>query len=142
MRNDDVVVVESSVWIDYLHGSENAETLWLEKHLIGRRISLLDLTLCEVLQGMRSDKAFAQAVDDLSEFQVFSTGGASLALVAARNYRSLRRRGITIRQIIDCLIATYCIQNGFFLLHRDRDFDPFEKYLGLRVVHPAIPRVQ
>jgi predicted nucleic acid-binding protein len=67
---------------------------------------------------------------------VYATGGTELALAASDNYRFLRKRGITIRKTIDCLIATFCIREGHALLHRDRDFDPFEEHLGLKVVHP------
>jgi hypothetical protein len=73
---------------------------------------------------------------DLSKFEVFETGGEALAVASAQNYRSLRSRGDTIRKTIDCLIATFCLTEGHSLLHRDHDFDPFEKHLGLRVVHP------
>ena len=77
---------------------------------------------------------FAQVRDHLLTFQVFETGGSDLALAAAENYRALRRRGHTVRKTIDCLIATFCLEAGHTLLHRDRDFDPFEKVLGMSVV--------
>jgi hypothetical protein len=99
------------------------------------RVGLTDLILCEVAQGVRRDAAFWRLIEDLSEFEIFSTGGAALAVASASNYRALRAKGHTVRKTIACLIATFCIENGHVLLHRDRDFDPFEQYLGLRVIH-------
>jgi predicted nucleic acid-binding protein len=131
-----MVIVDATVWIDYLRGDENPETLWLESQLTHQPIGLTDLTLCEVLQGVRGRSEFSHACDDLLRFQLFSTGGLDLAIAAARNYLSLRERGQTVRKTIDCLIATFCLQAGHELLHRDRDFDAFERTLGLRVVHP------
>jgi len=86
------------------------------------------------LQGVRGERAFAEVQEQLLEFEVFDSGGAEVAVAAARNYRSLREQGLTVRTTIDCLIATFCLENGHSLLHRDRDFDVFEKRLGLRVV--------
>jgi len=88
------------------------------------------------LQGTRDDADFAEVERGLLRFHVFSTGGIELATAAARNYQVLRGEGHTIRKTIDCLIATFCLQQGHQLLHRDRDFDVFERHLGLRVVHP------
>jgi len=131
-----MVIVDTTVWIDYLRGAENPETAWLDRELTRQRLGLTDLILCEVLQGVRGDAAFAQVRDELLGFQVFETGGKELAIAAAVNYRSLREKGYTVRRTIDCLIATFCLQAGHELLHRDRDFDGFEKGIGLRVVHP------
>jgi predicted nucleic acid-binding protein len=104
---------------------------------MGRQhLGLTDLSLCEILQGISADGAFNQVLNDLSRFHVFDAGGAATAVAAAQNYRLLRRRGHTVRKTIDCLIATFCLEEGHGLLHRDRDFDPFEKHLGLLVVHP------
>ncbi len=94
------------------------------------------LILCEVLQGIREDNHFAEVRDELLGFHLFEAGGKELALASALNYRALRAHGYTIRRTIDCLIATFCLQAGHELLHRDRDFDAFEKTLGLRVIHP------
>ena len=129
-----MVIVDTTVWIDYLRGAENRETLWLDRELQQQRLGLTDLILCEVLQGIRDNAVFAQVRDHLLTFQVFETGGSDLALAAAENYRALRRRGHTVRKTIDCLIATFCLEAGHTLLHHDRDFDHFEKVLGLRVV--------
>ena len=131
-----MVIVDTTVWIDYLAGTANGQTFWLDRELDRQRLGLTDLILCEVLQGIRTDPAFASVRRDLEKFHIFESGGIDLALAAAQNYRLLRRRGATVRKTIDCLIATFCLQAGHQLLHHDRDFDPFEKHLGLRVVHP------
>jgi predicted nucleic acid-binding protein len=130
-----MVIVDTTVWIDYLGGADNRETEWLDRELGQQPLGLLDLILCEVLQGIRADTAFNQVRKDLLKFETFDSGGAEIAIASARNYRSLRTQGITIRKTIACLIATCCICKGHALLHRDRDFDPFEKHLGLRVIH-------
>ncbi len=130
-----MVIIDTTVWIDYLRGTENPETRWLDRELQRQRLGLTDLILCEVLQGIRDQNAFARAQADLLEFQVFQTGSTALAVAAAQNYRGLRERGYTVRKTIDCLIATFCLHAKHKLLHRDHDFDPFEKVLGLQVVH-------
>lgn len=132
-----MVIVDTTVWIDYLRGVENPETLWLDRELQRQRLGLTDLILCEVLQGIRDQRAFAQVQADLLKFQIFQTGGRELAIAAAQNYRALRQHGHTVRKTIDCLIATFCLQARHELLHRDRDFDSFESVLGLRVLHAA-----
>lgn len=131
-----MVVVDSTVWIDYLNGRQDSQTEWLDRHLPRERIGVADLTLCEVLQGFRDQAKFERAYSRLTALHVFNTGGAAMAISSAENYRILRAKGITVRKTIDCLIATFCIWRGHVLLHRDRDFDPFEKHLGLRVLHP------
>ena len=87
------------------------------------------------MQSIRDQGTFAQVQADLLKFQVFETGGTALAVAAAQNYRELRQHGYTVRKTVDCLIATFCLQAEHELLHRDRDFDSFEKVLGLQVVH-------
>jgi predicted nucleic acid-binding protein len=131
-----MVIVDTTVWIDYLGGRKNDHTSWLDRELGRQRLGLTDLILCEVLQGIRGDAAFTRVRRGLLKFQLFDTGGINLAVAAAHNYRWLRQRGYTVRKTIDCLIATFCLETGHSLLHRDHDFDPFEKHLGLRVVHP------
>ena len=132
-----MVIVDTTVWIDYLRGVENPETRWLDRELQRQRLGLTDLILCEVLQGIRDQSAFSRVQADLLRFQVFQTGGSGLAVAAAQNYRDLRAKGYTVRKTIDCLIATFCLQAKHELFHRDHDFDPFEALLGLRVVHAA-----
>jgi predicted nucleic acid-binding protein len=131
-----MVIIDTTVWIDYLGGIVNEHTTWLDLELSRQRLGLTDLILCEVLQGIRSDLAFSQVQRDLTKFQVYETDGVDLSIAAAQNYRSLRQQGATVRKTVDCLIATFCLKSDHGLLHRDRDFDPFEKHLGLRVVHP------
>jgi len=132
-----MVVVDTTVWIDYLRGIANPHTDWLNDQMRSRRIGLTDLTLCEVLQGIREPAAFREIRNELlRRFFLFEPGGQELAIAAAQNYRTLREQGHTVRKTIDCLIATFCLQAGHQLLHRDRDFDAFERVLGLNVVHP------
>ena len=131
-----MVIVDSSVWIDYLADRSMPEVDWLARNVESDEISLTDLTLCEVLQGLRDDQSFERVLHRLMLLPMFQICGTTLAIASAENYRILRAKGITVRKTIDCLIATFCIRNGHALLHRDRDFDPFEKHLGLRVVHP------
>src|SRR5580698_3658149 len=130
-----MVIVDTTVWIDYLRGSHNPQTDWLENELTRRRLALTDLILCEVLQGVRGDDDYIQVRNHLLKFHVFTTADIKLAGRAAENYRELRRRGRTVRKTIDGLIATFCMQNNHFLLHRDRDFDQFENELDLKVIH-------
>lgn len=131
-----MVIVDTSVWIDYLGGITNQHTSWLDRQLTRQRLGLTDLIFCEVLQGIRDNAAFTRVRHDLSSFRIFTTGGKDLAVAAAQNYRSLRQSGYTVSKTIDCLIATFCLEAGHALLHRDQDFDPFEKLLALRVIHP------
>lgn len=132
-----MVIVDTTVWVDYLNGISTPEVEWFERESERQRLGLLDLTVCEVLQGISTDAAAARVLRTLRSFEIFDTGGIALAEAAARNYRSLRARGRTVRKTIDCLIATFCLQHSHRLLHCDRDFDPFEEGLGLQVVHPS-----
>ena len=129
-----MVIVDTTVWIDYLGGFRNSQTVWLDRELGRQPLALTDIILCEILQGIRSDAAFAHTRRELEKFYLFETGGRELAVATARNYRRLRRAGYTVRTTIDCLIATFCLEAGHSLLHRDHYFDPFEKCLGLSVV--------
>ena len=131
-----MVIVDTTVWIDYFQGTQNPETDWLNTELDRQRLGLTDIVLCEVLQGVRNDVVAKEVEGTLLKLEVFETGSVTLAREAARNYRALRSRGHTVRKTIDCLIATFCLREQHSLLHRDRDFDPFEKYLDLSVVHP------
>ena len=130
-----MILVDSSVWIDYFNGIKTRETDTLDQ-ILGEQILLVgDLILAEVLQGFRRDEDFEQARRALFSFQIVKMLDPELAVQSARNYRTLRSQGITIRKTIDCLIATYCIESGNALLHSDRDFDAFEDRLGLSVIH-------
>jgi predicted nucleic acid-binding protein len=131
-----VVIVDTTVWIDYLGGAQNSETEWFNRELDRQRLGLTDLILCELLQGIRDEIAFSRVERELRKFEVFETGSVELAVAAARDFRKLRQRGHTVRKTIDCLIATFCLRHGHSLLHRDRDFGPFEHVLGLSVIHP------
>jgi predicted nucleic acid-binding protein len=131
-----VVIVDTTVWIDYFRGRWTAQTRWLDQALGVTRVGLCDLILCELLQGMETDAAAADVLAQMSSFDLLDTGGLDLAVASARNYRRLRARGQTVRKTIDCLIATLCLRDGHELLHNDRDFDAFEAVLGLRVIHP------
>jgi predicted nucleic acid-binding protein len=131
-----MIIVDTTVWIDYLRGTTNPETVWMDRGLERLRFGLTDLILCEVLQGIREQSQFTRVRDDLLKFHVFPGGGIDLAISAAQNYRKLRQRGYTVYKTIDCWIATFCLEGNHQLLHRDHDFDAFEKVLGLRVVHP------
>jgi predicted nucleic acid-binding protein len=112
------------------------ETEWLDREIEREKIGLTELILCEVLQGVRSDREFTSLRKQLLEFAVFSSGGLEMAVEAAENFRELQRRGFTVRKTIDCWIATFCIREGYGLLHRDRDYGMFERVLVLRVIRP------
>jgi predicted nucleic acid-binding protein len=131
-----MVIIDTTVWIDYLRGVSNKETNYLDREVARQRFGLTDLILCEILQGISDEKSLTRVLQELRNFELFETGGADLAIEAARNFRRLRQHGHTVRKTIDCLIATFCLQHGHSLLHRDRDFDHFEELLGLTVVHP------
>ena len=132
-----MVIVDTTVWIDYFEDTSTPEADWLDGQLDRQRLGVTDIIVCELLQGVR-DEAEATAVErDLAKLEVFNTGGVELAKAAAQNYRTLRRRGYTVRKTIDCLIATFCLREGHSLLHRNRDFDAFERFLDLSVIHPG-----
>ena len=131
-----MVIVDTTVWVDYFNALQNPETDWLDVELEHQRLGLPDLILCEVLQGFGDELVAKKIERELRKLEQLETGSVALALDAARNYRALRSRGHTVRKTIDCLIATFCLRGRHSLLHRDRDFDPFEEMLGLSVVHP------
>ncbi|PYU98137.1 MAG: PIN domain nuclease [Acidobacteria bacterium] len=131
-----MVIVDTTVWVDYFRGLQNPQTDWLHEEADRQRLGLTDLILCEVLQGVRDETAARHVRQELLKCEVFEAVGIPLAIEAARNYRTLRSHGHTVRKTIDCLIATFCLRQRHSLLHRDRDFDPFEKLLGLIVIHP------
>ena len=131
-----MVIVDTTVWIDYLNGVQTPQTDWLDTEVEKQRLGLTDLILCEILQGVKTDGQATETQRELMKFEVMPMSSIELAVAAAQNYRKLRAKGRTVRKTVDCLIATFCLTNGFTLLHNDRDFDPFEEILGLRVIHP------
>ncbi len=131
-----MVIVDTSVWADYFRGVSSPQTDWVHREVENLRLGILDLILCEVLQGVVEDRQFAEVHRSLLAFEVFVAGGVELSVAAARNCRTLRAKGKTVRKTMDCLIATFCILNNHELLHTDKDFDPFERELGLKVLHP------
>jgi predicted nucleic acid-binding protein len=126
-----VIVVDSSVWIDFLNGRKMPHVECLHAVLGTEEIILGDLMLCEVLQGLDSERAARQVESLLRRFEIVAMAGDAIAVAAARNFRSLRKRGITVRKTIDLLIGTWCIENRKPLLHNDSDFRPMARYLGL-----------
>jgi predicted nucleic acid-binding protein len=132
-----VVIVDTTVGVDYLNGISTPEIDWFDRESERQRLGLLDLTVCEVLQGLSTDAAAARVLRTLRRFEIFDTDGMTLREAAARNYRHLRARWRTRPKTIDCLIATFCLEHSHALLHCDHDFDPFEDVLGLQVVHPG-----
>lgn len=133
-----MILVDSSVWIAYFRGTRNEQTDILDVLLSSEPIAVGDLMLAEVLQGFNSERDFNQAKNVLLSLQQLEIGGTELAIQAARNFRTLRLHGVTVRKTIDVLIATKCIESDLLLLHSDRDFDAFETHLGLRVVRREI----
>ena len=131
-----MIVVDSSVWIDYFNGRVTPQTDWLDSAIGSQYIVVGDLILTEVLQGFQSDIDFKTAEKLLLSFPVVEMVGKEKAVKSAETYRLLRKKGVTIRKTIDVMIGTFCIKNGYSLLHDDRDFDPLQKYLGLKVVNP------
>jgi predicted nucleic acid-binding protein len=131
-----MLVVDSTVWIDYFNGAETPQVGFLDRVLDQVPILVGDLILAEVLQGFRQDADFETAHRLLTRFTQAQMVSPALAVQSARNYRLLRQKGVSVRKTIDSLIATYCIANDNELLHNDSDFDGYEKYLGLLVVHP------
>lgn len=129
-----MIVVDSSVWIDYFNGKKTPQTNWLDSSLGDIPIIVGDLILTEVLQGFQNDKDFKIARDLLLEMPIMEMGGRDLSIQSALNYRALRKKGATVRKTIDVMIGTFCIHYRLPLLHDDRDFDPMVKFLGLKIV--------
>lgn len=131
-----MIIVDSSVWIDAFGGVVNPRTVWLRSAIGREEIGLTSLILFEVLQGVRHDARFRECRETLLELPVFETVGSELAVRAAENFRHLRARAVTVRNTIDCILATFCIERRYRLLHNDRDFNAFEAHLGLDVFYP------
>jgi predicted nucleic acid-binding protein len=129
-----MILVDTSVWIDYFKGVETQESNLLDIALINDEVAIGDLILLEILQGFRSDKDYETAKAHLLVLYQFRMLSPDIALKAAENYRILRKKGITIRKTADVIIATFCISNRIPLLFADRDFIPFIKHLKLQPV--------
>jgi predicted nucleic acid-binding protein len=127
-----MILVDSSVWIDYFNGVETTETALLDEFLSTDAICIGDIILAEVLQGFRSDRDYKLAKEILTELPIYQIVTPELALVGADNYRKLRKKGVTIRKSVDNWIATFCIENRIPLLFSDKDFNPYVEHLGLR----------
>jgi hypothetical protein len=129
-----MIMVDSSVWIDYFTGVINKQTDTLDKILGLRPIAVGDLILSEVLQGFRRDRDYEAAKTLFDELTVFEMLGKNMALKSVENFRALRMKGITIRKTADVIIASFCIERKLPLLFSDKDFNPFVKHLGLAEV--------
>jgi predicted nucleic acid-binding protein len=129
-----MVIVDSSVWIDYFNGRDIPEVAKLDRLLETELLGVGDLILAEVLQGFRQDKDYQTAKHLLTSLTVFEMLGVEMAIKSADNFRDLRKKGITVRKTIDVMIATFCIENGHELLFSDKDFTPFVEHLGLMAV--------
>jgi predicted nucleic acid-binding protein len=126
-----LIVVDTSVWIDFLNGRSTPPVRRLREILGAEEVAIGDLMLCEILQGLDSERSAAEVESLLRRFALVPMVGESIAVIAARNYRLLRRRGVTVRKTIDLLIGTWCIENRRPLLHNNRDFRPMTRHLGL-----------
>ena len=131
-----VIIVDSSVWIDYFNGISTWQTDLLDNYLADVPIIIGDLILAEVLQGFRSDKDYQTAKTFLGALPFLTIGGYNVAVQSAQNYRILRKTGVTVRKTIDVIIATFCMMEGLTLLHDDRDFDPLTFHFPLKTCAP------
>ena len=129
-----MILVDSSVWIDYFKGRATLQTGLLEGLLDSQELAIGDLNFIEVLQGCKVEKEFNEVRRLLGRLDLVVLGGEDVAVPAAKNYLKLRQLGLTVRGTIDVVLATRCIVSGYRLLHSDRDFDAFEKHLGLKCV--------
>ena len=126
-----MIMIDSSVWIDYFTGADNKQTEILDATLGQQHVAIGDLILTEVLQGFRHDKDYNTAKSLFAELTLFELVGKEMALKSAQNFRALRKKGITIRKTADVIIASFCIDRNIPLLFSDKDFKPFVKHLGL-----------
>jgi len=126
-----MILVDTSVWIDYLNGRESRKTNTLDAALANDTVVIGDIIFLEILQGFKHDKDYNKAKKNLSILDQYEMLGRNMVTKCADNYRALRKKGITIRKTTDIIIATFCIDNKLPLLYSDRDFTPFTKYLNL-----------
>jgi len=129
-----MIMVDTSVWIDYFNGRDNRFVQKLDALLITDLVVIGDIILAEILQGFNSDSDFRKAKEALDALDCFTLTGKEIAMMSAENFRQLRKKGITIRKTTDMIIGTFCIHHGLPLLHNDRDFDPMKEHLGLTSV--------
>ena len=131
-----MILIDSSVWIDYFNGRKTWQTDLLENLFSNVPIIIGDLILTEILQGFRSDNDYKTAKSFLSDLPFRQMGGYQVAVQSAQNYRALRKKGVTVRKTIDVIIGTYCILEDLPLLHDDRDFEPMVSHLSLKILSP------
>jgi|TARA_R110001599_G_C12180176_1_gene653993 predicted nucleic acid-binding protein len=131
-----VIIVDTSVWIDYFNGKITPYTDHLDKELLNGNVALGDLILLEILQGIKNDKQYTKTKDTLQKLDQYEMLGQEMVIRCADYYRSLRKKGLTIRKTADVIIATFCIENRLPLLFTDRDFAPFVEHCGLQEVRP------
>lgn len=131
-----MILVDSSVWINYFNGIPTWQTDLLDNCLSNIPVVIGDLILAEVLQGFKSNKDYETAKDLLSALPFRQIGGYNVAAQSAQNYRILRKSGVTVRKTIDVIIGTFCIMEGLPLLHDDRDFEPMVSHFSLRTPSP------
>lgn len=129
-----MILVDSSIWIDYFQGRDTLQVEILDRSLGVRDVGVGDLVLTEVLQGFRDDKDYRVAKSIMDELSVFDMLEKGMALKSAENFRKLRKKGITIRKTAEVIIATYCIEHRLPLLFSDKDFKPFVRHLKLAEV--------
>jgi predicted nucleic acid-binding protein len=128
-----MIIADTSVWIDYVRGVQSIQTDLLDYELLHDRVATGDIIIVEFLQGFREEKDLKIAKRIMDRLEYYDFLGKEMAIISAENYRKLRKSGITVRKTIDVIIATFCIEKGFELLHNDRDFDPMEEILGLKI---------
>jgi predicted nucleic acid-binding protein len=128
-----MIVADTSAWIDYFRGVDAPHTNALDFELQNNRIITGDLIITEFLQCFQHEKDYIQAKIIMESLEYYDLTGKEIAVQSAQNFRFLRKKGITVRKTIDVIIATFCIENEFQLIHNDRDFDPMEIHLGLKV---------
>jgi predicted nucleic acid-binding protein len=129
-----VILVDTSVWIDYFNGIENKQTESLDRILSEQSVLVGDIILTEILQGFNNDKEFRLAKKALDPLDCVHLGGKALAIKATSNFRFLRSKGVTIRKTADMLIGSWCIVHEVELLHNDKDFDQIATQLPLHIL--------
>ncbi len=132
-----MILVDTSVWIDFLRGKNSPERRMLHRLIEDEEeISITEIILTEILQGIKEDKVFRTMKDYLLEFPIYKPRGTDTYLKAAQIYRDCRKRGKTVRKTVDCIIAAICLENGLAFLHKDSDFDIIKECTGLKVLKP------